>query len=403
MATINIQDRVLAADGSPVSVGCTVTAYGINGDGTLGAQIGSAQTPDSNGVYSFALSTGTYSTFAVKIVAGTDVRWRYPDVRLMVEEIAGPNGVAPLPTGSVTTALMATGAATDTIVGNRTVNQTLAGGASTGTLSQLLSWIGKALKAISGEANWYTAPTTGTLQQKVRNGGNVPRITSANSRGSASEAEEVKIVTSGVDKGLWQYTNGNWVEIANTEGSGGSSSGAYGFRYVNVGSTTIAADQAEDTLTLVAGSGVTLTPSSSGDSVTIAASSGGGGSGTANAVATSQPSSARTFSTSTYADIDAVNSDSDSTGGEYLITATVDVEALSANTQFVVALLIGGVADAQQMVFTTTSAGDRTTMTGHWIETLPSGSTTLLIRGKVDSGSARVASGSTRISAIKLN
>ena len=43
------------------------------------------------------------------------------------------------------------------------------------------------------------------------------------------------------------------------------------FSNVVVGSTTIAADSATDTLTLVAGSNVTLTPDESGDSITIAA------------------------------------------------------------------------------------------------------------------------------------
>jgi hypothetical protein len=48
------------------------------------------------------------------------------------------------------------GAATDAIIGNRTVNQTLDGGANTGTLTQLLSWIVKHILTIKGNVtNWY--------------------------------------------------------------------------------------------------------------------------------------------------------------------------------------------------------------------------------------------------------
>lgn len=47
------------------------------------------------------------------------------------------------------------------------------------------------------------------------------------------------------------------------------------FTKVTVGDTTIIADAAEDTLTLVAGDGITLTPSTAYDKITIAASSGG--------------------------------------------------------------------------------------------------------------------------------
>ena len=49
------------------------------------------------------------------------------------------------------------------------------------------------------------------------------------------------------------------------------------FSNVKVGSTTIAADSKTDTLELVAGTGVTLTPNATNDKVTIAATSSGGG------------------------------------------------------------------------------------------------------------------------------
>ena len=47
------------------------------------------------------------------------------------------------------------------------------------------------------------------------------------------------------------------------------------FSNVKVGSTTIAADSATDTIELIAGSNITLTPDATNDTVTIASSGGG--------------------------------------------------------------------------------------------------------------------------------
>lgn len=50
------------------------------------------------------------------------------------------------------------GAATDTVIGNRTGDPTLTSPASTGTLTQLFSWIMGRIKAITGKTNWYDTP-----------------------------------------------------------------------------------------------------------------------------------------------------------------------------------------------------------------------------------------------------
>lgn len=56
------------------------------------------------------------------------------------------------------TAILADGAVTDPKIGNRTVDDTLATPADTGTLTQLLSWIVGRVKGITGEAGWKDAP-----------------------------------------------------------------------------------------------------------------------------------------------------------------------------------------------------------------------------------------------------
>lgn len=54
---------------------------------------------------------------------------------------------------------------TDVQIGNRTIDQGIAAGVSnTGTLTQLFSFLAKALKGITGKSNWYDAPVK-TIEQ----------------------------------------------------------------------------------------------------------------------------------------------------------------------------------------------------------------------------------------------
>ncbi len=50
------------------------------------------------------------------------------------------------------------GAVTDAKIGNRTVDQTQAPTGSTGTLTQLLSWLANRIKAMAGATNWFDNP-----------------------------------------------------------------------------------------------------------------------------------------------------------------------------------------------------------------------------------------------------
>ena len=58
---------------------------------------------------------------------------------------------------AVTEPKLANGAVTDAKIGNRTIDQALAGGALTGTLTQLLSWLATAVKNIKGTTNFWDA------------------------------------------------------------------------------------------------------------------------------------------------------------------------------------------------------------------------------------------------------
>ena len=61
---------------------------------------------------------------------------------------------------------LADGECTDTKIGNRSVDQSLASPADTGNLTSLLSWIVGRLKAVTGKSDWKTAPQT-TLENSA--------------------------------------------------------------------------------------------------------------------------------------------------------------------------------------------------------------------------------------------
>lgn len=83
------------------------------------------------------------------------------------------------------------------------------------------------------------------------------------------------------DTGYLYYSDGSdWIKIAKFSdlgSGGGSSANTFGTIAVS-GQSSIVADGTTDTLTLVAGSNVTLTTNANNDSITIAATASGGGS-----------------------------------------------------------------------------------------------------------------------------
>lgn len=64
------------------------------------------------------------------------------------------------PAGSVQASHMAASAATDTVVGNRTPDDTQTATSGGGTLTKCLSMLANIIKAITGGTHWYSTPAT---------------------------------------------------------------------------------------------------------------------------------------------------------------------------------------------------------------------------------------------------
>ncbi|NOU83219.1 hypothetical protein GC101_30635 [Paenibacillus sp. LMG 31459] len=52
------------------------------------------------------------------------------------------------------------GSASDTVIGNRTISDTIAPTGDTGTITTLLGWLANMIKSITGKSSWRTAPAT---------------------------------------------------------------------------------------------------------------------------------------------------------------------------------------------------------------------------------------------------
>ncbi len=105
------------------------------------------------------------------------------------------------------------GAATDSKIGDRTLTDTIAAPAvNVGTLSTILSWFANRIKAITGKADWKTAPRT-TLENAVKRDGDtmtgeLERRDASNTANSIS-----KIVVSNTRAGGTSETTGAGVEF----------------------------------------------------------------------------------------------------------------------------------------------------------------------------------------------
>lgn len=178
MATIVLRDYIYDDLGQPVG-GIRARAYPKIGVGSreivyVGAEDFSRS---DTGMWELTLDTNTSPTglFTIEMYNPStgQIRWRDGHVRLQVEALIGAHGGVPIADQSITTAKIQDGAITNAKiadnalastklqVSDRTVDQAIATAiANTGTLGQLLSWFGKQIRLITGNADWKTAPPT---------------------------------------------------------------------------------------------------------------------------------------------------------------------------------------------------------------------------------------------------
>lgn len=177
MATIVIRDFIYDDLGAPVG-GIRARAFAKIGVGSREiVHVGEDFSRSDTGMWELTLDTNTSPTglFTIEMYNPStgQIRWRDGHVRLQVEALIGAHGGVPIADQSITAAKIQDGAiinakisdnalsSTKLQVSDRTVDQNIATAiANTGTLGQLLSWFGKQIRLITGNADWKTAPPT---------------------------------------------------------------------------------------------------------------------------------------------------------------------------------------------------------------------------------------------------
>lgn len=124
-----------------------------------------------------------YEITAIETELGTnpkgdkaDVKTRLDAIENSIDDLAGVNRTTETVKGNADSLAAHSGnnvldhpdgSVTDAKIGNRTADQTQAPTGSTGTITQLFSWITNRIKAILGTTNWYDTPdiTIATLAQ----------------------------------------------------------------------------------------------------------------------------------------------------------------------------------------------------------------------------------------------
>ena len=288
MAVITLRDYLYDDFGNGVG-GIRVRAYGQNLDGSIPAlHVAETFTQSGTGKWELANLDTTNSPsgiFNIELYnpSTEQIRWRRGDISLQVDALIGPSGSAPLSVGSISGFHVADGSLTGQklTVAERTINDTLAMSSNTGaTLSEIISGLAYEIKRIKNTATWRTAPSF-NLSQAVKNGGTITEIRSGTDAGKGTGSAGVMYIATDTQV-IYRHSGSSWVKVAvgsydKIDDKPGSVSQSNDFGRVAVGGSTLVADQLGDTLTLIAGSGITLTPSTTNDSVTFSVSSGGGG------------------------------------------------------------------------------------------------------------------------------
>ena len=289
--------------------GIEVNAYPKNADGTRSSTaVASVNSSSGSGMWeivnldtNLAPQTGVFSLRFRNPSIG-QIRWREGDAQLQVGFLTGPNGNIPVNDGAVTTAKLADGSVTDQKLGNRILDQaTVTTFSNTGQLGQILSWFAKILKSIKGTTNWYDNPPT-TLQAAathatsttnphnttaaqagaVANLGTAPGLKTGNDsvKGSAGSQGTVYVAR---DVGIVYVSNGaSWIkagvsDYADLDNKPVIAGDPILFKTFKAGATVITPTISNDTLNIVAGSGIAITGNDTTDTITISSTAGSTG------------------------------------------------------------------------------------------------------------------------------
>ena len=144
-----------------VQVGAIPDAAGAVNDTRLGTR-----TADVGSVPASSVGTLTqwvsWTANRIRAITGTVNWFDAPATTLAaakshMDATGNPHGATAAQVGAIPAT---NNAVTDAFVGNRTVDQTLATPANTGTLTQLMSWLAGRIRAITGATNWTDMPAT---------------------------------------------------------------------------------------------------------------------------------------------------------------------------------------------------------------------------------------------------
>lgn len=297
---------------SAVNVGTIGAAYGGTGKTSLNDSanvlINSLSTGDdtpSDADYYVAQYAGGGTTTTTYHRRPISALWNYIKSKLATVATSGSyNDLSNKPTignGTVTIKQAGTSKGTFTMnqSGNTTIeltdNNTTYGVVSTSADGLAPKRDGSTTKYLRADGTWAVPPDTNTTYKSLKNPyaltiqGNGTTLTNGTYDGSA--AKTVNITPSSIGAATSGHTHSSYVN-------------QNAFSNVTVGSATISADTTTDTLTLAAGSNVTITPDATNDKITISSSHPTISKST-NTTSTASPSAGGTFTA-----IDSITQDS---------------------------------------------------------------------------------------------